>query len=180
MINVDVDPYVCRLEDLRLFPWTLEALRLLDSAGFDLYVVSNQQGVALGLIDPFELDRITEAIQATLREHHLRIRRFYYSVGRSDDPWRKPRPDMVHQAGRDFGFDPWGSFLIGDKDTDIECADAAGCRPILVLSGVTAEREWESWSVQPERVFENVLEAARWIVANHDDGREASSALPPA
>ena len=50
-LNVDVG-YLHRLEDLELFPWTTDALRLLKRAGYTLVVVTNQSGIAQGLIDP--------------------------------------------------------------------------------------------------------------------------------
>jgi D-glycero-D-manno-heptose 1,7-bisphosphate phosphatase len=164
VINVDLDPYVCREEELAIFDWTFQALRMLDAAGFDLYVVSNQQGVATGLVEPAELGKINARIQDVLQAGGFEIRKFYYSTGRWDeDRWRKPRPDMVFEAGREFGFDPAGAFLIGDKDTDVECAHRAGCRPLLVLSGVTAAGQYRDWEFQPEKEFRDLLEAAKGI-----------------
>jgi len=166
VLNEDVTPYLARREQLRVFPWTGEALRLLAEAGYDLYVVSNQQGVALGITEPEELEAITEAIQAAIAPYGVQIRKFYYCTAHDRDrhPWRKPSPGMILAAGEEFGFDPASAFLIGDKWSDIEAGARAGCRPLLVESGVTAKGEPHDWPYPPERVFPTLLEAAQWIV----------------
>lgn len=171
VLNEDISPYVARLDQLRIFPWTAEALELLNRAGYDLYVVSNQQGVALGITPPEELERITEAIQNALRPRGFAIAKFYYCTAhdRENHPWRKPRCGMIEAAAEEFGFDPRGAFLIGDKWSDIEAAAVAGCRPILVYSGVTTPGAEDRWPYRPERSFPTLLEAARWIVS---DGAE--------
>jgi D-glycero-D-manno-heptose 1,7-bisphosphate phosphatase len=165
VLNRDVSPYVASLEEFEVFPWTVEALRILDRAGFDLYVISNQQGVALGITPEAELEKIDSHLQELLRPHGLRIRKFYYCKEHKDEAsdWRKPGPGMVFAARDEFGLDLQGAFFVGDKDTDIECAQRAGVRPILVFSGVTAPGEEISWECRPERAFPTLLEAAEWI-----------------
>ena len=63
VLNRDITPYVSKVEEFDVFPWTVEALTMLDRAGFDLYVISNQQGVALGITPPEELETMLEARQ---------------------------------------------------------------------------------------------------------------------
>jgi len=165
VINVDLDPYVTSADDFRLFPWTVDALETLDRAGYDIYVVSNQQGVALGLYTEETLREIDAKLQAAVAPRGFQIRRIYYcTLLRSEaGDHRKPGPGMVFQARDEFGLDLSGAFLIGDQPTDIECAHRAGLRPILVLSGVSRAGDWHEWPYQPERVFPNLLEAAEWI-----------------
>ncbi len=166
VLNRDLKPYITTAEELEVFPWTVEALTLLDQAGFDFYVVSNQQGVGKGLISPLELERQTEKIERHLADAGLSIKRFYYCTAISDEghPWRKPEPGMIEAAREEFGIDPNGAFLIGDRWSDIEAGARAGCRPLLVLTGGTDRGEWEEWTHQPERVFPTLLEAAQWVV----------------
>lgn len=166
VLNVDVTPYVSCLEEFQVFPWTFEALTLLDRAGFDFFVVSNQQGVAKGITPEAELVRMEEHLQELLKPHGFQIRKFYYckALRGENNELRKPRPGMVFAAREEFGLELNGAFLIGDKDTDIECAHHAGLRPLLVMTGVTAPGEESSWPYPPERVFENLLAAAEWIV----------------
>jgi D-glycero-D-manno-heptose 1,7-bisphosphate phosphatase len=166
VLNEDVKPYVSHREKLKIFPYTVEALSLLNSAGYELYVISNQQGVSLGITPPAELDAMVEMIQAPLRENGFEIRKFYHCTARDSEnhPWRKPSPGMILAAAEEFGFDPRGAFLIGDKWSDVEAGMRAGCRGLLVKTGVTEDESYVSWEYQPERVFENLLEAARWVV----------------
>jgi D-glycero-D-manno-heptose 1,7-bisphosphate phosphatase len=168
VLNVDIRPYVSRLELLEIFPWTIASLKLLHSAGFDLFVISNQQGVAMGITPPEELEKMTETIQSACRAEGFAVVKFYYCTARDADnhPWRKPSPGMIQAAGEEFGFDPAGSFLIGDKWSDIEAGARAECRPLLVMSGVTTDPSYETWKYPPERVFPTLNEAAEWIVSN--------------
>ncbi|MCX7798720.1 MAG: HAD-IIIA family hydrolase [Fimbriimonadales bacterium] len=166
VLNVDLDPYVTCVEDFELFPWTVDALQLLHDAGYDLYVISNQQGVALGLYTEETLRQIDAKLQAAIAPRGFQIRKIYYcTLLRSEaGDYRKPGAGMVFRARDEFGLDLRGAFFIGDQPTDIECAHRAGLRPILVLSGVSRSGDWHSWPHQPERVFANLLEAAEWIV----------------
>ena len=166
VLNEDVAPYVTSKEQLKIFPYTAPTLKRLHEAGFDMYVISNQQGVALGLTSPEVLDHVTEAIQATVRPHGFEIKKFYYCTAHDGEahPWRKPNPGMILAAAEEFGFDPKGSFLIGDWWKDISAAHAAGCRPLLVMSGVSKGDEYLSWPAQPEAVFPTLVEAAEYAI----------------
>lgn len=168
VLNEDITPYIRHRSQLKVFSWTPEALEILDKAGYDLFVISNQQGVALGITPQEELDGCTEILEDTAKEVGVKFKKFYYCTfhDRDQHPWRKPSPGMILSAGEDFGFDPKGAFVIGDKWTDMEAAARAGCRGILVLTGVTpGDESWLGWNYPPERVFANVKEAAEWIAS---------------
>lgn len=167
VINVDITPYVSHLHKLQIFPWAAEAMRRLDEAGYDIYVISNQQGVALGITPIEELAKIDAAIQEALAPHGFGVRKFFYCLShdQQNDPCRKPAPGMLFQARDEFDLDLEGAFFIGDKDTDMECARAGGCRPLLVLSGVTSTEEAALLAPQPEATFENLLEAVEYVVS---------------
>jgi D-glycero-D-manno-heptose 1,7-bisphosphate phosphatase len=168
VLNVDVSPYISSLEQLQLFPWTIDALTKLHESGFEIYIISNQQGVALGITTPDALDQITEEIQDAVRVRGFEIRKFYHctALDSANHPWRKPLPGMILAARDEFDLNLEGSFFIGDKWSDIECGAVAGCRPLLVLTGVTAPGSWEAWKHKPEKVFANLGEAVDWIVEN--------------
>jgi len=168
VLNRDITPYLAHLDQLEIFPYTVDALERLHHAGFDIYVVSNQQGVALGITTPEELDRITEAIQAPLRARGFEVRKFYYCTWHDRDkhPWRKPSPGMILAAGEEFGFDPAGAFMIGDKWADIEAGARAGCRPLLVHTGVTPlDDDGSGWNYPPEAVFSTLVEAVDYVLS---------------
>lgn len=166
VLNRDMSPYIPDAESLEIFPWTAEALESLDRAGYDLFVVSNQQAVGRGYIPEEELQKQTEKIDRALAERGVKIRHYYYCRALSEEnhPWRKPGCGMIEAARDEYGVDPRGAFLIGDRWSDVEAAHRAGCRPLLVLSGGTSAG-WEDWEFLPEKVFVDLLEAAKWIVA---------------
>lgn len=166
VLNVDVSPYVSRLEQLQIFPWVEESLVKLHESGFDVYVISNQQGVALGITSPEELERMTEALQGLTRRHGFEIKAFYHCTALDSEkhPWRKPSPGMILAAKEEHGLSLEQAFFIGDKWSDIECGARAGCRPLLVLTGVTAPEGWKDWKYQPEKVFPTLKEAVDWVV----------------
>lgn len=166
VLNRDIAPYLSSLDDLVIFPWTPSALKRLHDAGFDMYVVSNQQGVALGITPPEELEKITAAIQDSVRPLGFQIKKFYYCTAHDGEehPWRKPNPGMILAAGEEFGFDPTGAFLIGDWWKDMSAARAARCRPLLVKSGVCCGDEWRNWPHHPEAVFATLAEAVEFVI----------------
>jgi D-glycero-D-manno-heptose 1,7-bisphosphate phosphatase len=167
VINVDVTPYTSSAEALDLFPWTVDALVALDRAGYDIFVISNQQGVAKGITPPEALEAINAKIQAALLPFGVQIRKFYYCTAHRNDnhPWRKPLPGMILAARDEFGLNLSGACLVGDKPSDMECGARAGIRPLLVLSGVTEPGvDTSSWPYPPEGVFKTLKEAVDYIV----------------
>jgi len=77
VLNRDITPYVSKVEEFDVFPWTVEALKMLDRAGFDLYVISNQQGVALGITPAEELEKMNARMQSLLAPNGFQIKKFY-------------------------------------------------------------------------------------------------------
>ena len=165
VLNRDLKPYIATADELEVFPWTIEALSLLDASGFDFYIVSNQQGVGKGVIHPDELDKQTRKIEEHLATAGLAIKKFYYCTALAEEnhPWRKPGCGMIEAARDEFGLEPKGAFLVGDRWSDIEAGARVGCRPLLVMSGGTEDESWREWQHLPERVFPTLLEAAQWI-----------------
>lgn len=168
VINVDVTPYLARAEQLQIFPYAMEAMSNLAKAGFDIFIVSNQQGVALGITTAEELENITSTLRERASEHGFEFKKFYYCTARDSEnhPWRKPSPGMLLSAAEEYNLDLTSCYFIGDKWSDIECGARAGAHPLLVLSGVTPPGAWKDWQYKPEGVFPTLREAARWVVEN--------------
>ncbi len=118
---------------VRLLPGAADALRALASRGFALVVVSNQSGVARGLIAPADLARVHARLVEVLAAEGIRLDGAYHCVhGPADGcDCRKPRPGMLLQAARELGLDLAASVMIGDKPSDVEAGAAAGARGIL-------------------------------------------------
>ena len=166
--------YLDRLERLKLFPYTVDALRLLNRGGFKVVVVTSQNGVAQGMLtEEFlaeahgYLSRVLEAAGAAVDGYyycphspHAAVERY-----RTDCECRKPKPGMILAAARDHGLDLAQSFVIGDRWRDVEMGIGAGTKAVLVETGygrTEATRRPAHRSEVP--IVANLIEAAGWIL----------------
>jgi D-glycero-D-manno-heptose 1,7-bisphosphate phosphatase len=134
--------YTYKVEDLEWLSQVPEALKTLKQHGFLLIVVSNQSGVARGYYTQADVEAFHEHMQKELREKwNVAIEAFYYCphlIGGSVPAFsmscvcRKPQIGMIEQAQKDFSIDLDLSFLVGDKESDVECAHRAGVQGIRV------------------------------------------------
>ena len=170
--------YVNHPSRFRLFPYSAEAIRILNDSGWLAIVVTNQAGVARGYFAEDVIRKIHQQLVSALHAESARLDAIYYcahhpSVGeppyRLDCDCRKPKPGLIEQAGRDFEIDMASSWIAGDRYSDVELARNAGLRSAFVLSGY-GRGEWEyqsqGWKHRPDLVCENLLEAVKSIV-NH-------------
>jgi len=159
VINIDRPDYVKNLHELMVYPCVVEAIHRLRAAGFIIVVVSNQQGIAKGLIAETDLCRMQDAISATVNGE---IEAFYYCKHLASEgcSCRKPEPGMLLQAAIDLDIDLAESFMIGDSETDILAGKAAGCRTLLI--------EGKRCECEPDHVVDDLLEAAWTVLAQGD------------
>jgi D-glycero-D-manno-heptose 1,7-bisphosphate phosphatase len=166
--------YLDRLERLVFFPYSIDAVRLLNRGGFAVVIVTNQAGVARGIFkEPF----VAEAhrhIAARLEAGGGRIDAFYYcphhpeasvAAYRTTCDCRKPQPGMFTRAAADLGVSLKDSFVVGDRWHDLEAGQRVGARGILVRTGYgRTEEAAPKAGVTPAAVTDNVIEAASWIL----------------
>jgi histidinol-phosphate phosphatase family protein len=126
--------YVRSLTGFAWLPGALDGLVALDRAGYVLAVVSNQRGVARGLVSPAVLTQIEDLIQRDLEARGARISAFRYCLHDESDACdcRKPKPGLILDLARELDLDVAASWMIGDSGTDIEAGRRAGCRTALV------------------------------------------------
>ncbi len=134
--------YVYQPKDLEILPGVYQGLKLLKERGYWLILVSNQSGVARGLFTCQDVDTFHQALQAELALHHAPLLDgLYYcphhpegsvAAFRKACTCRKPGIGLIEQATLDFPIDWSRSLLIGDKDSDIECAINAGIKGVQV------------------------------------------------
>ncbi len=145
--TINVQPreheYVTSLSDFTWLPGAARGLARLDGAGFGLVVVSNQRGVARGLVSPQVISQIEALIQRELAHHGSHIIAFRYCF---HDEWercdcRKPRPGMLLDAARELDLDLERSWMIGDSASDIAAGRAAGCRTASVRPDRAADAD---------------------------------------
>jgi D-glycero-D-manno-heptose 1,7-bisphosphate phosphatase len=166
--------YIDRFELLALFPWTADALRLLQRRGFATVVITNQAAVARGIIDEPFLARMHDEIDRRLALGSAAIDHYYYCPHLADAPLeqyrrscrcRKPGPDLIVRACRELDIDPARSVMVGDRWLDVACGRGAGTKAVLVRTGHGArEAETLPDGVRPDAILNNLMEAAGWIL----------------
>lgn len=116
-----------------------EAISLLKSAGYIVIIVTNQAGIARGMMTESDLVDINNRMKADLFEIGVAVDAIYYCPHGWDDgcECRKPKPGMLFQAHRDFNLDLTRTFFIGDDIRDKQAGDAAGCKTLLVSFDVS-------------------------------------------
>jgi D-glycero-D-manno-heptose 1,7-bisphosphate phosphatase len=166
--------YLDRLERLTFYPYSVDAVRLLNRAGFAVVIVTNQAGVARGI---FKESFVTDAhrhIAERLAAGGARVDGFYYcphhpeaTVGsyRQSCECRKPGSGMFTRAAAELGVALSGSFVIGDRWHDLEAGQRVGARGILVRTGYGRTEEASPKShVEPAAITDNLMEAVTWIL----------------
>lgn len=174
--------YVNHPSRFRVFPYSAEAIKLLNDNDWLAIVVTNQAGVARGYFAEDVIARVHDQLRHQLESASAKLDAIYYcahhpSVGeppyRLDCDCRKPKPGLIDRATKDFEIDLERSWMVGDRYGDIELARNAGLHSAFVLSGY-GRGEWEyqrsTWKLEPEVVGETLLDVAR-IVIERDRAR---------
>jgi D-glycero-D-manno-heptose 1,7-bisphosphate phosphatase len=173
-INEDTG-YVAHPSELAIYPWTAEALRLINQSGMKAIVVTNQSGVARGIYSEATLKQIHKRLEDEVRREGARIDAIYYCPHhprhgsaryRLACECRKPQPGLLRKAAAEHCLDLSHSFVIGDKASDINLAASVGARGVLVLTGFgreTIERP-DSFPCRPDIVAADLLEAVKLVL----------------
>ena len=153
-LNEDVG-YLNSFENLKIFSGTPENLRRLKNAGFKLIGITNQSGIARGIVSEEFVQETNEYLQKTLT-----IDDFYYCPHHPDNgcPCRKPKPMLLRKARLEHGINLKSSYVIGDKTIDVFLAKGVGAQGILVMTGHDKE------SKEADFIAQNLGEAVDWIL----------------
>lgn len=139
--------YINSPQQVRLIAGAAGALVDLRKMGYRIIVVSNQSGIARGIITEQALAQIHERLKQLLAEQNAYLDRIYccpyhpdgvIAKFRKDSDWRKPKPGMLLAAAKEMGIDLAGSWMVGNDYRDIAAGKAAGCRTILIRSHTNA------------------------------------------
>ncbi|TRX70885.1 D-glycero-beta-D-manno-heptose 1,7-bisphosphate 7-phosphatase [Carboxylicivirga sp. M1479] len=120
--------YIYKTKDFKINNGIVEGLQLLQKAGYKLFIITNQGGIAKGEYSEDDVEKVHGYFLGEMFDEDIRITDIYYCPHHSDIEacdCRKPSPGMILQAIDEHQIDKSKSFLIGDSDRDIEAGEAA-------------------------------------------------------
>ena len=164
-------PYNTDPDRIHLSNGALEGLSLLQKQGYKLIVVTNQSGIARGIFEEHELERVENRLRELLAASGIDLTGFYYCPHHPDGTvekyavecyCRKPWPGMLNKATLQHRIDLTASWLVGDILHDVEAGNRAGCKTILLDIG--HETEWKMTPLrEPAYRVKDLYEAASLI-----------------
>ena len=165
--------YLDRLERLVFFPFAIDAIRLLNRAGYAVVVITNQSGVGRGMYREEFVLEAHQVVDERVKAGGGRIDGYYYCPHhptaeieryRRDCDCRKPGAGMLRQAAKELDLDLSRSFAIGDKWSDVGAGRNAGARSILVRTGYGRSSELAPRpGLAADAVVDDLIAAAGWI-----------------
>lgn len=179
-INTDIG-YLNHPDQLELIPNAALAIKLLNNAGFTTVVITNQAGIAKGLLHEALIPEIHKRLSALLNKENARIDRFYYCPHHPEAAveqyriacqCRKPLPGLVLQAARELEIDVQHSYVVGDKSCDMELAHNVGAAAIMVLTGYGVReltRHREANLKPPRYIASDLYDAVQFILNNSSE-----------
>lgn len=136
--SVKSPDYLRRVDQFEFLPGTFEALQRLRDDGYDFFVITNQAGIARKSVTRDEVDAVNEYMREELEKIGVDIQGIYVCPHRDEDSCscRKPKPGLLLQAISEQNLNPAEIIFVGDRDTDMQAAAAAGVRGILIPGDV--------------------------------------------
>lgn len=167
--------YLTPASTIHIYPFSIDAVRLLARAGYAVVIITNQGGIGLGLYDHAFVDRTHAALQKQFEAGGAVITGWYYcphhpeaviAEWKSVCECRKPATGLVTAAARDLDLDLTASWVVGDQWRDIEVAHRTGGRSVLVRTGYGRglEAKWPDNIAAPTTIADNVMAAAAVIL----------------
>jgi len=134
--------YLLSIDQVELISETVLLCRILQNAGYKIFVVTNQSGVARGFFTEESVIEVNNHIQLLLGKENVFIEKFYYCPHHPTSATiekyqkncfcRKPNPGMLLQACSEFDINMSESFMFGDKLLDVEAGIAAKCKSFFI------------------------------------------------
>ncbi len=169
---IEDEGYISSPDDIHLFPDTISSLQRI-SNDFDLFVVTNQSGIAKGLVTADDVDVVNSVLDTQLKEAGIEIRRWYVCPHDHEDncDCMKPRPRFMLEASNEFRIDLSRSFVIGDHPHDVLMGNEYGVTGLYLLTGHGAKHSAEV--PEDKLLFHSIGDAISWLEVH----KEAKSSL---
>jgi D-glycero-D-manno-heptose 1,7-bisphosphate phosphatase len=119
--------YVKSWDEFEFMSGIFPLMKVLSERGFKLFVITNQRGVDLKVMTEADLEDIHNRMMISLKDEGIKIEKVYACVhGKDQCECRKPKPGMILKAAAEFGIDLAASYMVGDRESDMKAAEAAG------------------------------------------------------
>lgn len=158
--------YIKSWEEFEFMPGAIDAIKLLNKHGYEIFVISNQAGVAKGLFSQKALDEITANMLKEIEAKGGKIRAISYCTHASDAgcDCRKPNTAQIKKATKGMDIDFRKTYFIGDSRLDVGAGKNAGCKTILLLTGKEDLEDSKAWRHKPDFIKNNLTEAVKWVL----------------
>jgi histidinol-phosphate phosphatase family protein len=171
VINEDSPAYIKSPDEFHFISGSPEAIALLWDHGFDIILITNQSAIGRNMISVDTLEAIFDRLKAGVAEAGGAIKDIFYCPHAPDEgcDCRKPAPGLIWRAVEKYGIDPASAVMVGDSAKDIQCGRAVGCgKTVLVATGngPAARAALAEKGMAPDHYSDDLLAAARWIIAN--------------
>lgn len=156
-----------RPDQLELIPRAAQAIARLNAGGFHVVICTNQQEVGRGVMSAAQLEAVHDGLRRMLAERGALVETIVCSGSAHKAPGLKPSGAMLRHAMRRYGADPAATAYVGDQVGDLKAAFHAGCRRVLVRTGLgrkTLRRPLPQY-VEPVAVFDDLFEVASHIAS---------------
>ena len=137
VINAESADYIKSVDEWRPLPGSIEAIAQLTTSGYDVFVATNQAGIAKGKMSLEDLSSIHQLMLSEVERAGGRIIDIQYCPHHPNDncKCRKPKPGMLFRLAEVYGLNLELGYFVGDSMKDLQAAKEAGCNGVLVLSG---------------------------------------------
>ena len=167
VINHDSVDYIKSPAEWEPIPGSLAAIARFNQAGYKVFIATNQSGLARGYYDTATLTQIHAKFIAQLTAAGGKVEEIFYCPHHPADncQCRKPAPGMLHAIAEKYQVNLSQTIFIGDSLSDLQVAQAAGCEPVLVLTGNGKRTLSELPAATSVRYFTDLAHAALSICA---------------
>lgn len=135
IVNYEEDGYTWKIEECQLVDGLVDFMNELKRAGYRFAVITNQSGIAKGIYEHENVERVHDYLASLLEKEGLEIDAWYYCPHHPDFSeclCRKPSSLLLEKAVARFGVNKEKSWMIGDQKRDTEAGEAIGLNPLLV------------------------------------------------
>ena len=164
MIEKPEDGNVNSIQKIRILPNTIPALKLLTANKFKLFIITNQGDINKGTLTIEQFYKFNNHILRQLENEGVHIEDTFVCPHTPQDNCncRKPKSGMLEAAEQKYGLNLKGSYVIGDRKTDIQIGKNVGSKTIFVLTGKDSPNK----TMKPDFIAKDLLDAAKYILSN--------------